>query len=99
MTSQDEELSLQDRRFPFWDGTAAAVMLDPAIVTNSTEMYVDVDMSYASPSYGTMHAYQESLKPQAQALQKVRVVLSVDEQVLRRQLKRALQFPPTCADL
>ncbi|KAM4065978.1 inosine-uridine preferring nucleoside hydrolase [Hirsutella rhossiliensis] len=88
-----------DRRFPFWDATAAAVMLDPGIVTNSTEFYVDVDTSYASPSYGTIHAYQEALKPKAQTLQKVRMVVSVDEERLKQQVKMALQFPPTCADL
>lgn len=74
-------------------------MLDLDIVTNSTEFYVDVDTSYASPSYGTIRGYQEALKPKAQALQKVRMVVSVDEERLKEQIRKALQFPPTCADL
>ncbi|PHH89915.1 hypothetical protein CDD83_4978 [Cordyceps sp. RAO-2017] len=88
-----------DRDFPLWDATAAAVMIDPSIVTNSTEFYVDVDTSFASPSYGNIHAYQENLKPKAQTLRKVRMVLSVDGEKLKQQVKQALQFPPTCAQL
>ncbi|KJZ71610.1 hypothetical protein HIM_09004 [Hirsutella minnesotensis 3608] len=84
---------------PLWDGTAAAVMVDPGIVTQSTDFYVDVDTSYASPTYGNIHAYQEALKPQAQNLRKVRMVVSLDEERLRKQVKQALQSPPSCADL
>ncbi|THX39710.1 acid protease [Aureobasidium pullulans] len=64
--------------FPLWDETAAAIMLDPTIVKNTTSFYLDVDTAPSSPNYGNIHAYQEALKPTAQNLQKVNMVVSID---------------------
>lgn len=86
-------------QFPFWDETAAALMLDPSLALNSTSFYVDVDTSYASPSYGNIHAYQKALAPRGQDLKKVNYVLEIDEAGLKAQIKKAVQQPPTCADL
>jgi hypothetical protein len=58
-------------------------------------VYLDVDTAPSSPSYGNIHAYQEALKPSAQNLQKVNMVVSVDG----NKLKRAVQYPKTCANL
>lgn len=85
--------------FPFWDETAAAVMVDPSLVTNSTQFFVDVDTSYASPTYGNIHAYQEALKPAAQDLRLVNYVISVHEEGVKSNIKRAVQQPVSCADL
>ena len=85
--------------FPFWDETAAAVMVDPSLVTNSTQFFVDVDTSYASPTYGNIHAYQEALKPAAQDLRLVNYVISVDEAGVKDNIKRAVQEAVSCADL
>nr|POE87506.1 uncharacterized protein CFP56_30095 [Quercus suber] len=79
--------------FPFWDETAAAIMLDPSIVKNETMFYVDVDVSYASPRYGNIHAYQRALAPRAQRLREVKYVLEVDGEVLKRKIRESLQEP------
>ena len=84
---------------PFWDETAAAVMLDPSSVLNATSFYVDVDTSYSSPSYGNIHGYQKALAPRAQTLRTVNYVLEVDEAKVRQSIKQSVQHPPTCADL
>ncbi|KAI5363105.1 putative inosine/uridine-preferring nucleoside hydrolase domain, ribonucleoside hydrolase [Septoria linicola] len=86
-----------DTSFPFWDETAMAVMLDPSIVKNSTKFYLDVDTSYASPSYGNIHAHQRALAPRVQPLQEVNFILEIDGDVLLKQIKEAVQYPPICS--
>ncbi|KAG9882045.1 hypothetical protein KCU94_g19552, partial [Aureobasidium melanogenum] len=81
------------------DETAAAILLDPTIVKNTTSFYLDVDTAPSSPSYGNIHAYQEALKPTAQNLQKVNMVVSVDGNRLKKWVKRAVQYPKSCANL
>ncbi|KAF4539040.1 hypothetical protein BFW01_g8165 [Lasiodiplodia theobromae] len=83
--------------FPFWDETAAAIMLDPSIVTNSTQFYLDVDVSYGSPSYGNIHGYQKALSPPNVRL--VNFPISIDGDKLKSAIKRAVQYPKSCADL
>ncbi|KAF2766956.1 nucleoside hydrolase [Teratosphaeria nubilosa] len=86
--------------FPFWDETAAAVMIAGSdFVKNSTSFYIDVDTSYSSPSYGNIHAYQEALMPAAQNLRTVDYVLEIDGDMLKQMIKNAVQEPPTCAQL
>ncbi|KAG2160754.1 hypothetical protein JADG_000493 [Aureobasidium aubasidani] len=84
--------------FPLWDETAAAIMLDPTIVKNTTSFYLDVDTAPSSPNYGNIHAYQEALKPTAQNLQKVNMVVSIDGNRLKKWVKRAVQYPKSCSD-
>ncbi|SMR58740.1 unnamed protein product [Zymoseptoria tritici ST99CH_1E4] len=78
---------------PFWDETAAAVMVEPSIVRNSTRFFVDVDTSFGSPSYGNIHAYQQILAPRAQQLQEVNYVLEIDGDVLKQRIKESVQYP------
>ncbi|GAB7356881.1 hypothetical protein MBLNU459_g7744t1 [Dothideomycetes sp. NU459] len=85
--------------FPLWDETAAAIMLDPSIVTNSTSFYIDVDVASASPSYGNIHAYQEALKPALQNLRKVNMVVSIDGERLKKWVKKVVQHPKSCKNL
>ncbi|THZ00864.1 acid protease [Aureobasidium pullulans] len=73
--------------FPLWDETAAAIMLDPTIVKNTTSFYLDVDTAPSSPNYGNIHAYQEALKPTAQNLQKVNMVVSIDGNRLKKSVQ------------
>jgi inosine-uridine nucleoside N-ribohydrolase len=86
-------------QFPLWDETAAAVMVEPRLATNVTEFYIDVDTSYASPSYGNIHAYQEALKPEAQDLRKVRFVLEVDGEGVKESVRRSVLEPVACGDV
>lgn len=85
--------------FPFWDETAAALLLDPSLALNSTSFYIDVDTSYSSPNYGNIHGYQKALAPKAQSLREVNYVLEIDEAGLKAQIKKAVQYPVSCADL
>ena len=73
-------------------------MLDPSTITNTTKFYLDVDTSYASPSYGNIHAYQKALAPKAQTLREVNMVVSVDGAAVRELVKRSVQYPKTCSD-
>lgn len=93
-----EILATYPTQFPLWDETAAALMVEPSLATNVTEFYVDVDTSYASPTYGNIHAYQEALKPAAQDLKKIRYVVEVDEEGVKETVRRAVLEPVSCAD-
>ncbi|KAJ5936278.1 hypothetical protein N7454_005576 [Penicillium verhagenii] len=86
-----------DLSFPFWDETAAALMVDPSIATNRTEVYLDVDISYGSPNYGNIHVYQKDLAPSG--IRAVNYVFQVDAMRLKQRIKHALQYPKSCADL
>jgi inosine-uridine nucleoside N-ribohydrolase len=86
-------------RLPFWDSIAAAIMVEPSIVLNATNFFVNVDTAYASPSYGNIHAYQKSLAPPAQQLREITYVQRVSESRFKALLKEVYQNPKTCADL
>ncbi|RDW68482.1 inosine-uridine preferring nucleoside hydrolase-like protein [Coleophoma crateriformis] len=80
--------------FPFWDETAAALMVDPSIILNSTTLYVDVDTSYGSPSYGNLHAYQKALMPTG--VRNVTYIHQIDGERLHGMIKAAVQYPASC---
>lgn len=82
--------------FPFWDETAMFAVLDPSNVINSTQFYLDVDTAWSSPSYGTVHVYQQALMPRQQTLQLVNYVYEVDAKKLKSSIKRAVQYPTSC---
>jgi len=79
--------------------TAAGVMVDPSIATNSTTCLVGIDPGYASTTYGNLHAYQQALTLTVRRLRRVEMVISIDRIALKQVIKRAVQYPPTCADL
>ncbi|KAI9733639.1 MAG: hypothetical protein M1834_003241 [Cirrosporium novae-zelandiae] len=83
--------------FPFWDETAAGIMIDSSIVTNQSILYLDVDTAYASPSYGNIHVYQKALAPPH-----VRPIIypySVNATALKKMIKHAVQYPKNCSTL
>ncbi|OQV01823.1 hypothetical protein CLAIMM_07114 [Cladophialophora immunda] len=84
------------QKSPFWDGTAAVSMVDPSIVLNSTTFFIDVDVAYASPNYGNVHAYQKALAPPN--LRNITYVLQINETRFKNTLKSIYQKPITCAD-
>ncbi|KAJ5698675.1 hypothetical protein N7462_000680 [Penicillium macrosclerotiorum] len=86
-----------DLSFPFWDETAAALMVDPSIAVNQTSVYLDVDVSYGSPNYGNIHVYQKALAPAG--IREVNYVFEVDANKLLRRIKHSLMHPKSCADL
>ncbi|KAF8163933.1 Inosine/uridine-preferring nucleoside hydrolase domain-containing protein [Mycena galopus ATCC 62051] len=82
---------------PFWDETAAAVMVNPSIVTDSVDFYVDVDTAYSSPYYGYIRPYQAALTPAG--LRSVNYVNNVNLTTLANRIKRSVQYPKSCANL
>ncbi|KZT26122.1 nucleoside hydrolase [Neolentinus lepideus HHB14362 ss-1] len=78
--------------FPFWDETAAALMIDPTISLNSTNVYVSVDTAYGSPSYGNIHVYQHVLAPPN--TRSVKYVFKIDADRLKAMILHAVQHPP-----
>ncbi|CAG8086442.1 unnamed protein product [Penicillium salamii] len=82
-------------KFPFWDETAAALMVDRSIALDTSDVYADVDISYASPNYGSLRLYQEALKPSG--VRKVKYVNRIDGDRLKSMMKQAMWDPPTCS--
>ncbi|BCS28290.1 uncharacterized protein APUU_61338S [Aspergillus puulaauensis] len=81
-------------KFPFWDETAAALMIDHSIALNTSELYADVDISYGSPSYGNTRLYREELKPPG--AREVIHVNQIDGDKLKDMMTSAMWEPPTC---
>jgi inosine-uridine nucleoside N-ribohydrolase len=61
-----------------WDGLAAAIAIDPTIITKEVTMPVDVNDVF-SPSYGQTLAYKGA---GPEGTQKARIILNVDEKKL-----------------
>jgi inosine-uridine nucleoside N-ribohydrolase len=47
---------------PFWDEMAAAIAVDPSLVTKEVVGYMDVDLDHGQ-SYGMLHVWPDSLRP------------------------------------
>ena len=62
--------------YPLWDELAAAVWLDPAIITKSMEVFEDVDTSFTA-GYGNTLSWDKDHVPD-ESVQKVQVVQEVD---------------------
>lgn len=66
--------------FPLWDETAAAVFLDPSLVTAKDTLFVDVNTQF-SAGYGDMLSWRPGYEPKL-GEQSAEVVRSVDPQRL-----------------
>ena len=62
--------------FPLWDETAAAVWLDPSLVTDQESLFVDFNTQFGA-GYGDMLSWREGYQPDL-GEQKADVVRSVD---------------------
>jgi len=49
-------------RYYLWDELAACAWLDPGIITQERELYMDVDVSHG-PAYGETLTWSAALKP------------------------------------
>ena len=79
--------------FPLWDEIAAAVWLDPSIITKSSQLYVDVDTSF-SAGYGQTLSWSEHYQPGlGERLQTVVRAIDVDrlEDMMVELMNRPLQ--------
>ncbi|KAF8861909.1 nucleoside hydrolase [Acephala macrosclerotiorum] len=83
--------------FPFWDETTMAILIDPTIATNASTVYLNVDVVYASPSYGNIHVYQSAQMPPN--IRNVTYMNTIDTARFKAMIKHAVQYPKSCADL
>jgi purine nucleosidase len=80
-------------RFSYcWDELAAAAWLDPAIITKSKDLYVDVDLNHG-PSYGDTLSWSAANKP-ALDLQLVHVQTDLDLARFNKLLINLMKSPP-----
>ncbi|KAK2598890.1 hypothetical protein QQS21_005632 [Conoideocrella luteorostrata] len=87
------------QELPIWDAVAAAVMINPAVVINSTDVYLDVNVARNSQTYGNVYVFKEDYRPTAQKLQKVRVITHVDVENVRDMIVQASTNPKDCDDV
>ena len=69
-----------------WDALAAAVVIDPSIITEEITMPVDVN-DIKSPSYGETLAYRKSPK----GAQNAKIVLKIDQKKISQMLKNLFE--------
>jgi purine nucleosidase len=62
--------------FPMWDEIAAAVAIDPAVVREAHELYVDVNTQFG-PGYGDTLSWREGYQP-GLGERKARVIIAID---------------------
>lgn len=74
--------------FPLWDETAAAVWLDPSIVTDRETLFVDYNTVF-SAGYGDMLSWREGYQP-GLGEQKAEVVRAVDPKRLEALMVREI---------
>ncbi|MCQ8276919.1 nucleoside hydrolase [Acetobacteraceae bacterium KSS8] len=77
--------------FPLWDEIAAAVWLDPTLITLSREAYVDTNTEFG-PGYGDILSWNEGYQP-GLGEQKELVVEEVDVPRLEALMQRLVDSP------
>jgi|TARA_R110002167_G_scaffold155327_6_gene349733 purine nucleosidase len=75
--------------FPLWDEIAAGYVLDPAMVTNAEELYVDYNTQFGA-NYGDMLSWREHYQPDL-GEQKAYVVRAIDPVRLEAVMVEAMQ--------
>ncbi|KUJ14292.1 inosine-uridine preferring nucleoside hydrolase [Mollisia scopiformis] len=83
--------------YAFWDETAMGLLVDPTLATSTSTVYVDVDLSYSSPTWGNLHVYQQVLAPPN--LRNVTYVNAIDVERFMSMMKHAVQYPQNCGTL
>jgi inosine-uridine nucleoside N-ribohydrolase len=77
-------------KFPLWDELAAAVVVDPSVVTKTVDGYMDIEIEHGI-NYGLAHVWSEGLRPHA-GERKVTVVTDVDSAKLIQMFIKATSF-------
>jgi purine nucleosidase len=63
-------------RYYLWDELTACALIDPTLITQARDVYMDVDLSHG-PSYGNTLTWTDKLRPQT-SLRKVHAQLDLD---------------------
>lgn len=79
---------------PLWDETAALIMAFPDVVTNSTEVYMDVSTAYDSPFLGGTYVWGSDFAPSH--TRKVNFVTALNDTMFWERFNASVSFPPTC---
>lgn len=74
---------------PLWDELAAAILLDPTLVTKSTKAYMRVDLEHGM-NYGAAHVWPEEMRPHL-GEQQVEIIDDIDADRFRDLMVAALQ--------
>ncbi|KHK93289.1 nucleoside hydrolase [Novosphingobium malaysiense] len=74
--------------FPLWDEIAAGYVLDPGMVTNEEDLYVDFDTQFGA-SYGDMLSWREHYQP-GLGEQKAHVIRAIDPRRLEAVMVEAM---------
>ncbi|WP_323991431.1 nucleoside hydrolase [Nguyenibacter sp. L1] len=62
---------------PMWDEMAAAIAVDPSLVTGAIDAYMDIDIA-KGPHYGHAYVWPDATAPKEMGIRKVRIVQSID---------------------
>jgi inosine-uridine nucleoside N-ribohydrolase len=81
-----------DNNWPLWDEAAAAVVIDPAIVTDSKEVYLDVNIDH-DIDYGRVHVWSDTDVPHIN-IRKVRVVNEMDAKRFEERFIKSMTASP-----
>ena len=78
---------------PLWDEMAAAIALDPSLVTKSVDAYMDVDVS-GGAAYGRAVVWPEALAPKDMGVRPVTIVQAIDTARFVAGFVKAAQWTP-----
>jgi inosine-uridine nucleoside N-ribohydrolase len=88
-TPVTELLAKHPWTLPMWDELAAAIVVDPTLVTKDVVAYMDVDIDHGQ-YYGITHVWPEETHPNL-GEQKVHIVLDVDKERFLAEFNKAAQ--------
>ena len=78
---------------PLWDEVAAAVAVDPSLVTKSVDAFMDVDVS-GGVDYGRAHVWPDALAPKDTGVRVVTIVKEIDTTRFLDGFVKAAQWTP-----
>jgi inosine-uridine nucleoside N-ribohydrolase len=82
-----------DHNWSLWDELAAAVLIDPTVVTASEDIYLDVNIDH-DMDYGRVHVWDDKSAPDTN-IRKVRVVKELDAKRFQERFIKSMSASPT----
>ena len=78
---------------PLWDEMAAAIAVDPSLITKSIDAFMDVDVS-GGANYGLAHVWPDALAPKETGVRAVTIVQDIDRARFTDAFVKAAQWTP-----